>query len=198
MGDTFEPHPLTLEQYLQQCREKYETTPDIPLSPSPSTFAVNQYNNNMQKVQIEPFNLIGISIQTTNENGQAAKEIAELWGKFMAENILEKVPNKIDNTIYSLYTDYEGDHTQPYTAILGCKVHDLSNIPENMVGKYFEGGNYIKTTAKGDLMKGLVLNKWLEIWEMDIDRAYTADFEVFGEKAQNPLDAEVDFLIAIK
>jgi len=27
---------------------------------------------------------------------------------------------------------------------------------------------------------------------------YTADFELYGEKAQNPTDAEVDVLVAIK
>ena len=31
-NDTFEPHNLTLEQYLEQCRKKWEDTPDIPLS----------------------------------------------------------------------------------------------------------------------------------------------------------------------
>ncbi len=33
---------------------------------------------------------------------------------------------------------------------------------------------------------------------MDMDRAFTADFEVYGEKAQNPSDAEVDIFIAVK
>lgn len=151
----------------------------------------------MQKVKIEPFNLIGISIRTTNENGQAGKDIAALWGKFMSDNILEKIPNKIDSTVYSLYTNYKGDHTQPYTAILGCKVANLDQIPETMIGQSFKGGNYLKTSAKGDIMKGVVFNKWSEIWDTELDRAYTADFEVFGEKAQNPSNAEIDFLIAI-
>ena len=152
----------------------------------------------MQKVKIEPFKLIGISIRTTNENGQANKEIADLWGVFMAENILDKIPNKVNNTVYSLYTDYESDHTKPYTAILGCKVEKLDLIPEGMIGKEFEGGNYVKMTAKGDLTKGLIVNKWSEIWEMGLDRIFTADFEVFGEKAQNINDAEIDFLVAVK
>ena len=152
----------------------------------------------MQKVKIEPFNLIGLAIRTTNENGQAAQEIADLWGRFMGENILEKIPNKIDNTIYSLYTEYESDHTKPYTTILGCKVENLDHVPEGMKGKSFTGGEYVKMTAKGDLMQGLVANQWYKIWEMDLDRVYSADFEVFGEKAQNPSDAEVDFLIAVK
>lgn len=152
----------------------------------------------MQTVKIEPFNIIGISIRTTNENGQASKEIAELWGKFMSESILEKIPNKVDNEIYSLYTDYESDHTKPYTAILGCKVENLDNIPSEMVGQSFSGGTYTKTTAKGDLMQGLVVNQWSKILAMELDRTYDADFEIFGEKAQNPSDAEVDFYVGIK
>lgn len=115
----------------------------------------------------------------------------------MSENILEKIPNKVNNVVYSLYTDYEGDHTNPYTAILGCKVKNLNSIPDGMVGKSFDGGIYLKSTAKGDLMKGLVVNHWSEIFEMKLNRTYVADFEIFGEKAQNPSDAEVDFYVGI-
>jgi predicted transcriptional regulator YdeE len=152
----------------------------------------------MNRVKIEPFKIIGISVRTTNENNQAAKEIAALWGKFMNENVLEAITNKIDNTVYSIYTDYEGDQTKPYTAILGCKVDNLNTVPDGMVGKLFDGGNYVKLSAKGNLMKGLIVDKWSEIWEMDLERVFTADFEVFGVKAQNPAEAEIDFLIAVK
>jgi predicted transcriptional regulator YdeE len=168
------------------------------LSQEQFSFVAQQKIKEMNKVEIEPFNIIGISVRTTNQNNQASKEIAELWGKFMGEGVLGAIPNKIDNTIYSLYTEYEGDHTQPYTAILGCKVKNLSDIPVGMIGKSFDGGNYVKLSARGDLMKGLIVNKWLNFWEMDLERIFTTDFEVFGEKAQNPADAEIDFLIAVK
>ena len=152
----------------------------------------------MQTVKIEPFKIIGISIRTTNENGQASQEIAELWQRFMSENVISKIPNKIDNAVYSLYTEYESDHTKPYTTILGCKVENLDNVPNGMVGKSFDGGTYSKTTAKGDLMQGLVVNQWSKLFEMELDRTYDADFEIFGEKAQNPADAEVEFYVGIK
>ncbi|MNE66937.1 Bacterial transcription activator, effector binding domain [compost metagenome] len=116
----------------------------------------------------------------------------------MNEKVLETIPNKVDNSVYSIYTEYESDHTKPYTTILGCKVENLDEIPDGMIGKSIEGGNYLKMSAKGDLMKGLIINKWIEIWGMELDRVFTADFEVFGEKAQNPSDAEIDFLIAVK
>ena len=152
----------------------------------------------MNKLNIKPFNVIGIMVRTINENNQAAIDIANLWTKFMSKSILDSIPNKIDDTIFSIYTDYESDHTKPYTTILGCKVENLNTIPSGMVGKSFDGGNYVKLSAKGDLTKNLIINKWLEIWQMDLERIFTADFEIFGQKAKNPADAEIDFLIAVK
>ncbi|ELR68114.1 bacterial regulatory protein, DeoR family [Fulvivirga imtechensis AK7] len=67
-----------------------------------------------------------------------------------------------------------------------------------MVGRSFNGGNYVQLTARGDLMKNIIVDQWKEIWAMDLERAYTADFESFGEKSQNPADAEIDFFIAVK
>ncbi len=151
----------------------------------------------METVKIKTFKIIGISIRTTNVNGQATKEIAELWQRFTSENIMAKIPNKVENTVYSLYTNYEGDYTMPYTAILGCKVEKLDAIPNGMVGKSFDGGNYVKTTAKGDLKQNLIVNHWAKIFEMKLNRAYVVDIEAFGEKAQNLLDAEVDFYVSV-
>lgn len=71
---------------------------------------------------IQKFHVIGISIRTTNENNQAAQDIPELWNKFMTESVIEKIPNKVENAVYCIYTEYEKDHTKPYTTILGCRV----------------------------------------------------------------------------
>ncbi len=152
--------------------------------------------NNTTKVA--PFQIIGISVKTSNENGQAGNDIGALFGRFMSEGLLDKIPNKVDSTLYSLYTDYEGDHTKPYTAILGCKVKNLDTIPEGMIGKSFENGKYLKFTSRGDLTKGFVYGEWLKIWDMNLNRAYTVDFEAYGEKAQNPTDAEIDIFVGIK
>lgn len=152
----------------------------------------------MNNVKVEPFKVIGIEVRTTNENEQAAKDIPVLWEKFMNGNVLNTIPNKIDNTIYSIYTEYEKDHTKPYTTLLGCKVESLDHIPEGMIGKSFDGGDYVKFTTKGNLAEDLVINEWFKIWNMDLERTFTADFEIYGEKAQNPSDAEVDILIAVK
>ena len=149
-------------------------------------------------MKIETFNVIGISVRTTNENGTSAKDIPSLWNKFMTEEIQGKIPNKVSGDIFCIYTDYEKDHTKPYTTILGCKVESLDNILENMVGKTIESADYEELIAKGNLSEGIVYNKWLEIWNSDLNRSFTADFEVYGSKTQNPENAEVDIYIALR
>ncbi|UTN05249.1 effector binding domain-containing protein [Flavobacterium bizetiae] len=147
---------------------------------------------------IQKFNVIGISIRTTNEDGQSGKDITSLWNKFMTEEIQGKIPSKVSEDIFCIYTDYEKDHTKPYTTILGCKVESLDNIPEDMVGKTIESADYEELIAKGNLSEGTVYNKWLEIWNSDLNRSFTADFEVYGSKTQNPENAEVDIYIALR
>ena len=151
----------------------------------------------MQTQKINPFQLIGISVRTTNENGRAARDIGTLWKRFMKENYIEKIPNKIGNEILSIYTNYESDYTKPYDTIIGCKVSSLDTIPDGMVGRSFDGGTFAKFVSKGDTTKGSVYATWIDIWNTDLNRSYTADYESYGEKAKNPLDAEVDIFVAI-
>ena len=152
----------------------------------------------MKNTTIKPFTVIGISVKTTNENGQSAKDIGELWRKFMSEGIAEKIPNKIDQDILSVYTNYESDHNDGYDTILGCRVSSLATIPEGMTGQAFEGGNAAEFICKGDLTQGIVYGTWSKIWEANLNRTYTADFEVYGEKAQNPKEAEVEIYVALR
>lgn len=152
----------------------------------------------MENIKIEAFNVIGIAVRTTNENGQAGKDIPTLWEKFMSEGILDKIPNKIDTSVYSLYTDYDSDYTKPYTVVLGCKVNSIETIPEGMVTKSISLGNYTKFITKGDLMKNVVYEKWTEIWNTKLNRKYTTDFEIYGPKSADPSNAEVDIFIATK
>lgn len=151
----------------------------------------------MKKITIEPFKVIGISVRTINEGEKAAQDIGQLWNRFMTQGIASKIPNKIEDSIFSIYTNYEGDYTQPYDTILGCKVSSLEEIPEGMVGQSFDGGTYLEFLSKGDLTKGVVYATWEKIWKQDLNRVYTADFEVYGEKAMNPTEAEVSVRVAI-
>lgn len=147
---------------------------------------------------LESFFIIGISVRTGKENDQYATDIPALWGRFMGEGLSNKIPNKVAEEVYCAYTDYESDHNGAYTTVLGCKVSSLEQIPEGFIGLAVPGGDYAGFTAKGNLNEGAVVQAWFNIWESDLDRCYATDFEVYGAKAQNPADAEVDIYVGTK
>ncbi|WP_256009838.1 GyrI-like domain-containing protein [Desertivirga xinjiangensis] len=152
----------------------------------------------METQKENAFNVIGIAVRTTNEDGKSSKDIPELWTRFMSENIPAQITGKLDECIYCLYTEYEKDHTRPYTTILGCRVDSIQEIPDGLVGRTVEEGMYNRFVAKGNLMEGAVFNEWLKIWNSDIDRAFTTDYEVYGEASQDPVNGEADIFVAVK
>jgi len=149
-------------------------------------------------MQIESFYVIGIDVRTTNQNGQAALDLGVLWGRFFAQGVMDQIPDKVGSDIYAVYTDYEGDHTKPYTAVIGARVASLQHIPAGMVGKSIPAGRYELFTAKGNLHQGAVGGEWVKIWKMPLHRTYGADFEVYGPRASNPQDAEVDIFVGVE
>ncbi len=154
-------------------------------------------NNSIQIIDLASFDLIGIAVRTANANGQAQKDIGELWGKFMGQNIIETIPNKVSYDIYCVYTDYESDENGAYTTILACKVSSLDVIPEGLVAKQIPATKYQAHTASGKL-PDCVVATWTHIWQTPIARKYMADFDVYGEKAQNPENAEVITYLSVK
>nr|WP_205600661.1 MULTISPECIES: effector binding domain-containing protein [unclassified Flavobacterium] len=154
----------------------------------------------MNNQTIQRFYVIGISTRTTNENGQSAKDIETLWGKFWGEEIQKQIPNKVSDEIYAVYTDYETDFTGAYTTIVGLPVSSLENIPKGFVGITIETAEYQKFVSKGKMPEA-VFNTWLEIWgnkELNTKRAYQADFTIHEKKYYDGDNAEVETFISVK
>lgn len=145
------------------------------------------------------FKIIGIATRTTNQNNQSAEDLGKLWSQFYAENIFEKIPDKVSSDIITIYTDYVSNYTEAYTAIIGVLVSTLDSVPEGLTGRKFEAENFQKFTARG-AMPNAVVNTWINIWQQDneLNRKYTYDLEVYGEKSQDGENAEVEIFIAIK
>jgi predicted transcriptional regulator YdeE len=195
----FEPHKITLEAYFERCRQQFIPPLDIPLSQAATTFASSPKQLTMKKLTVAPFKLIGITVRTSNADpAQTAKDIGGLWNRLLAESLIAQIPNKVDATVYSAYTDFESDQTGAYTTLLGCRVASIDRVPEGMEAIEVKGGNYQQMTCRGDLAQGVVYGAWTSIWGMGLKRVFTTDYEVYGPKALNPSDAEVDIFVAVK
>lgn len=152
---------------------------------------------NKMETTIDEFYVIGISVRTTNKGGQSQKDVGDLWTKFMSSGVLDKIPNKVNVDVYSMYTDYETDYTGPYTTIIGCKVSSLDNIPEGLVGKKIPTSKYLIYKSIGKLPESVV-ETWKSIWNSKISRGYIADYDVYGSKSQDANNPEVETFLSVK
>jgi predicted transcriptional regulator YdeE len=109
---------------------------------------------------------------------------------------MEKIPNKMTEDIYCVYTDYDSDFNGPYTTIIGCKVSSLNDIPTELIGKTIPDSKYELYKSTGKLSISLA-KTWEGIWNADINRRYSADFDIYGEKVRDYENAEVDTYVAV-
>lgn len=144
------------------------------------------------------FNIIGIDCRTTNENDQAVDDINALWQRFFEDAIGDKIPDRIGDAIYAVYTGYEGDHTKPYRFMLGCQVQQNTKAPADMVQHFIPESRYGVFASIGEQPASLV-KTWQGIWDMEsLPRAFTTDFEVYGPRFFEPNLHEVLIHIALE
>ena len=154
----------------------------------------------MKKIELKEFKLIGIALgkKTTNENGQAGIDCGNLWQKFEEGDYANKIPDKLSDEIVAVYYQYEGDHTNPYSYFIGCKVTTETEVPEGMESLMIPGGHYQQITAKGKI-PDCIIDVWKEIWNStDTNRAYQADFEVYDERSKDCTNGAVDIFLSVK
>lgn len=154
---------------------------------------------NCEEVTLDPFTVVGISVRTTNQNHKSQEDIAKLWESFFLNGVVQSIPNKISNDAYCIYTDYESDYTGEYTTLIGYKVSGISGIPtnKNLIIKDFPACRYLKYTSEGELPYA-VGKTWAHIWQSDINRAYIADFDIYGVEAKDPKNAKITTFLSIK
>ena len=150
------------------------------------------------------FTVVGLSIRTSNANeGSGKGAIPQQWDRFMKEDLLSKIPNKVDSNILAVYTDYESDANGAYTFMIGAQVSSADDVPLGMVAKEVPPGRYAVFTSEKGFVGKVVPQTWSHIWAVpksapEGNRAYRADFEVYDQRAADPQNAQVDIYVGIK
>ncbi len=139
----------------------------------------------------------GIRVKTSNIDGRAIQDIANMWQKFFADGVYNRIENKVNNKTIGLYTEYEGDYTKPYSFICCSQVNKKSCNMENRVIKVIPKGKYAKFVIIGDVQNS-VGEAWKKIWNMDLKRKYTCDFEEYQNNTKDMNKQEIHIYIAIE
>ena len=151
---------------------------------------------NYEIVELKEKIVEGIGVRTNNQNGKSIGDIGGVWQRFFTDGEYAKIENKVNNKTIGLYTDYDGDYTCDYYFLAGSEVKEKSNDMENRVYKVIPGGKYAKFVIIGDVQKS-VGEAWQEIWNMDLDRKYTCDFEEYQNNTEDMQKQEIHIYIAL-
>ncbi len=147
-------------------------------------------------IELEQKVITGIRIKTTNQDGRAMQDIGITWQRLFADGIYNKIPNKVNGKTIGLYTEYEGDYTKPYTFIAGAEVSKEVQIGEEIESIIIPKGKYAKFVITGDVQNS-VGQAWQEIWNMDLKRKYTCDFEEYQNNSEDMQKQEIHIYIAL-
>ena len=138
--------------------------------------------------------VIGIKIRTSNDTHQ--KDAFPLCEKFQQEKMKDSIPNKLNDDLLAIYTEYEKDYTKPYTYFLGCEVASIKEIPDGMSLLIIPKSSYAVFSNKGPFPHSLI-KTWQDIWSSDVKRAYATDFEVYPSHFDRSQVSDIPIYISI-
>lgn len=137
-------------------------------------------------VEVDAFNICGVTAVVDNIDGNASEKINALWSEFFERETGRILENDKDgDIIFAVYSDYEGDHTKPYRLTIGYRILGDAALPEEKAKELYtvkiETGAYAVLSAAGEQPKALI-STWESVWSSDLDRSYKSDFEVYGPR----------------
>lgn len=149
------------------------------------------------------FEVVGIEVRTNNSQESTGDgAIAKQWQRLFMENVLSRIPDRIDQSIVAVYTNYASDWNGDYTYILGARVLPGTKPPDGMVSQNVPAGRYVEFISARGPSPQVVPDMWKQVWMHfqvpgNPPRAYGADYEVYDDMA-DPNNVQVKLFIGVK
>ncbi len=159
----------------------------------------------MVVTNLSEIKLVGIACRTNNK-AEASSDSAKI-GVTLQQYFTAKLSAQIENRkstgkTYCVYTEYASDVNGDYTYFVGEEVSSFGSIATGMQHITIPVQTYAKFTSARGLMPDVCINLWHKIWNMSAqelqgERAYIADFEVYDERAIDFTNTELDVYVGI-
>lgn len=137
--------------------------------------------------------IIGIELRTSND--EAMQTIPPHWQRFTEENVLARIPGKLSDEVYAVYTHFEnaGVNNQGiYSLIIGAPVSSAQAVPPGMVHAVLPASpRAVFPVPQGRFDQ--VGPAWLEVWQRDdLPKTFIAECERYRA------DGQIDILIGLR
>lgn len=127
----------------------------------------------MNFVSVPAFTVAGFALRASNGSPEP---IAAHWRAFYAGGGTAHIVPRLDDDIYAVYMDYEGDETQLYTLILGCRVAEDAPLAPGLVMRRIAAARYAVLDGSGPQPESVIAT-WRSVGAGALPRAYSADFD---------------------
>lgn len=121
--------------------------------------------------------IVGVASKVSNDRDDL---LEQAWELFFNSEVLEYLNGQnISQDIISVYYEYEGDHNDPYTLLIGYEVAESFEVPTGLNSVSIKL-NHDKYEIEGELPDAII-DKWHDIWDdTSKKRAYKADFDRYN------------------
>ena len=139
-----------------------------------------------QKITLgAPIHVVGFSVRTTNAaEAKADGEIPKLWGRFFQENLGDKIPHRMGQSLIVVYSDYASDQNGEFTYLLGAPVDSIADVPRDLTVRTIPAGAYAVLTTPAGPPQQTIPALWAKIWSMSEaelggKRSFVMDYETY-------------------
>ena len=152
--------------------------------------------------QQDTFDVIGIQVRTNNaKEATGDGAIPKQWQRLFGDGVLNQIPNKTDQSITVVYSNYASDWNGDYDYTLGAKVKSGTKPPEGMVSVTVPAGKYLEFESARGAGQTVVPEAWKQIWTYFRDpaspqREYKADFERY--EPSDPANVQAHIFMRVK
>ena len=133
----------------------------------------------------QSFAVLGVSVRTSGQKEAGGKgEVPALWTRSLQDGTFERIPNRTDDKMLAVYTDFAGDQTGAYTYILGARVSSAEKVPDSMVAVTIPAGRYAVVQSDKGALPDIMPKMWKDIAAMSVkdlggERSFKTDYEIF-------------------
>ena len=161
-------------------------------------------NHIRHKTLSDPIIVAGFQIRTTNARELSGEgQIRALWQRFFLENLASQIPNRTNDSLCTVYSNYQSDENGEYDYLLGAPVTGIDHLPAGMTYAAIATGEYaVITTEKGPIIQ-VMQQAWRHIWTMPAEelgskRAFLTDYEIYDHRAADPTSAQVEIHLGLE
>lgn len=143
--------------------------------------------------QGDAIHVVGLELRTCNPD--APRTIPAHWARFMDEAVLQRIPHKLSDDVWAVYTHFEhaGLNNQGvYSLIVGAQVPADGEVPAGLARAVLPASERAVFSAEAGRPQS-VAAVWQKIWALsDLKKTFIADAE------RHAADGEIEILIGVQ